>query len=279
MFQLPMLAHDDLCTPEVGDWAEQKYRLVRVYADLFAASMKGKWRRVYVDLFAASGRALLRNRRVIVPSSAMLALTIPRPFDLYVFCDLEEERLSALQKRVAREAPGLDVRFVQGDVNTDVDRVIAEIPNEPGVLTLCFADPYRLRNLHFDTIRQVCAPERRTDLMTLIPSGFDASRNFQLYLEDGSDALDGFLGTSEWKAAWEERRQTAVVSAATFVAEYFAKQMGALGYLQPNQMPMIRSSEKNLRLYHLALFSRHPLGGRFWSEAQKYTDPNRGLFE
>ncbi len=279
MFQLPILADDDLCTPEVGDWAEQKYRLVRVYADLFAASMKGKWKRVFVDLYAAAGRALLRNRRVIVPSSAMLALTIPRPFDRYVFCDLDEERLSALQKRVEREAPGLDVRFVKGDVNADIDRVLAEIPNSPDVLTLCFADPYRLRNLRFDTIRRLCAPDRRTDLLTLIPSGFDANRNFQLYLDDGSDALDNFLGSSEWKAAWEERRQTAVVSATTFVAEYFARQMGELGYLQPGHMPMIHSSEKNLRLYHLALFSRHPLGGKFWKEAQKYTDPNRSLFE
>src|SRR5439155_21441783 len=98
------------------------------------------------DLFAAAGRALLRNRRAIVPTSAMLALTVPKPFDRYVFCDLDEERLSALRARVEREASSLDVRFVQGDVNAQVDRVLAEVPNEPDILTLYFADPYRLRN-------------------------------------------------------------------------------------------------------------------------------------
>jgi hypothetical protein len=50
---LPALDDDGLETPEVGSWGEDKYRLVRNYAQLFAQSMRGKWEcLVYVDLRA-----------------------------------------------------------------------------------------------------------------------------------------------------------------------------------------------------------------------------------
>lgn len=43
------LIDDGLSTPIVGDWAEEEYRLVECYAQIFATSMKRKWdARVYV---------------------------------------------------------------------------------------------------------------------------------------------------------------------------------------------------------------------------------------
>ncbi len=48
------LEDDGLMTPEVGDYAEEKYRLIGLYAELFAKAMKGKWdSRVYIDLYLA----------------------------------------------------------------------------------------------------------------------------------------------------------------------------------------------------------------------------------
>jgi hypothetical protein len=47
---LPELKDDSLITPEVGAWAEDKYRLVGNYAAMFATSMKKKWEcRIYID--------------------------------------------------------------------------------------------------------------------------------------------------------------------------------------------------------------------------------------
>jgi hypothetical protein len=39
------------------------------------------------------------------------------------------------------------------------------------------------------------------------------------------------------------------------------------------------SSEKNLPLYHLAFFSKHPRGYQFWKEACKYGTEQLTLFD
>ncbi len=115
---LPILKDDGLITPDVGFWAEKKYRLVQNYASMFASSMKGKWDHlVYVDLFAGAGRSLLRDRDEIVAASPLLALDIPTPFSQYIFCELDEQKLDALRQRVGCDFSQENVRFLHGDAN------------------------------------------------------------------------------------------------------------------------------------------------------------------
>ena len=97
----PQLGYDDgLPCPQVGSWSETKYRLVRLYDSLFATGMKFKWdRRVYVDLYAGAGYNRIRNTDKILIGSPLLALTVPDPFDKYIFCEKDEELLAALQVR------------------------------------------------------------------------------------------------------------------------------------------------------------------------------------
>ena len=84
--KLPELEDDGLITPEVGDWSEDKYRLVALYSKMFATAMKDKWDcRVYIDLFAGAGRARIRNTARIIPASPLLALSIPDQFDRHIF--------------------------------------------------------------------------------------------------------------------------------------------------------------------------------------------------
>ena len=65
----------------------------------------------------------------------------------------------------------------------------------------------------------------------------------------------------------------------TFVVSEFGRSMHVLKYIDPgleNTVP-IRSQDKNLLLYRLALYSRNQLGTKFWSEAKKYATPQIGL--
>ncbi|MGA7906922.1 MAG: hypothetical protein WCA16_05890, partial [Candidatus Sulfotelmatobacter sp.] len=57
-----------------------------------------------------------------------------------------------------------------------------------------------------------------------------------------------------------------------FLAEEFAASMETLRYLPTpiHQMRRVRSDEKNLPLYYVALFSRHKLAHDFWRDALKY---------
>ncbi|HEX9020804.1 MAG TPA: hypothetical protein VF903_06045, partial [Nitrospirota bacterium] len=94
--KLPSLEVDGLVTPEVGAWAEQKYRLVWNYATMFASSMKNKWNaRIYIDLFAGAGRSKIENSKQIVPASPLLSLDISSQFDKYIFCENEDDKRQA----------------------------------------------------------------------------------------------------------------------------------------------------------------------------------------
>jgi hypothetical protein len=61
----------------------------------------------------------------------------------------------------------------------------------------------------------------------------------------------------------------------------FENQMKSLGYKYggAEDSKLVRSSDKNLPIYRLAFFSRHQTGGRFWKETQRYSNPQRNLFD
>lgn len=280
--EIPLLEDDGLPTPDVGDWAIEKYRLVKLYAGLFTTSMRGKWEQlIYVDLFAGAGRAKIRGTTRIVPASPLLALTVEHPFDRYVFCEADKVRMSALQARVRQEFAGVDARFVPGDVNAKVDVILGELPTIRSgrrSLTFCFVDPFGLRNLRFETLSALA--ERYVDFLVLIPSGYDATRNEGVYLAPENRTIDRFLHRAGWREEWSAAK-AAGKTFDHFMTDAFAASMTTLGYRYPgiHSTHVVRFSEKRLRLYRLALFSRHPLGEKFWREVQKYASDQRGLFD
>lgn len=278
--KLPSLEDDGLVTPEVGAWAEQKYRLVWNYASMFATSMKNKWNaRVYIDLFAGAGRAKIENSIQVVPSSPLLALDILDKFDKYIFCENEEDKRSALEQRVKRGYPGADVTFIE-EANEHVSAILAAIPKHSSsfrVLTFCFADPYKLKNLCFETIRRLS--EKYIDFLILIPSYMDAHRNLVYYIEPTNNAVEKFTGSTIWRDEWS-LAQARGQEFGQFIADFFGRQMMALGYIYNglSDMILVRSTDKNLPLYHLAFFCRHKRGYEFWQETKKYSNDQLSFF-
>jgi len=272
------VSDDKLYTPEVGSWAEDKYRLFWCYADLFATSMKEKWdQRVYIDLFAGAGHSRVEDTDRCLLGTPLLALRVAHTFDWYIFCDQDPHCISALRKRVETMRPTAEVRYIPGNVNRITSHILEEMPPlAPGkkVLGFCFADPFRLRDLHFSTIETLA--QRYMDFMVLIPA-MDPLRNEMIYLDPSSDVVDLFVGTPSWREEWRKKQKT--VTFDTFIASFFSSRMSHLNYTHGGleDSLLVRSSEKNLPLYRLGFYSRHALGGRFWKEARKYSDPQLGL--
>ncbi len=272
---------DNYHTPEVGDWAEEKYRLLDCYASLFATSMKHKWdQRVYIDLFSGAGRARIRGTSRVVDASPLVALGIGDPFNRYIFCESDTDCMNALKNRVAHRHPESDVRYVSGNANNNTDRIFQEMPSYGSgarVLGFCFVDPFRLRDLQFDTIRQLS--ERYMDFLILIPTGMDLQRNEGKYLDKSSTLVADFTGLQDWRERWIATAKSGK-GFGSFIVEVYSEQMKTLGYFHGDlrDSVQIRSSGKNLALYRLVFFSRHKLGKRFWDEARKYADPQRTLF-
>jgi three-Cys-motif partner protein len=277
------ITDDGLIAPEIGPWGEQKYGLLQGYARVFATSMKRKWdARVYVDLFAGSGRSTIRNTNRVLLASPLLALEIPDRYDRYIFCEKDPQKITALEKRVQRDYRNVDIRFVSGDANEEVQKIAEEIREYGKIkkrfLTFCFADPWKLENLRFSTIERLA--ELYIDFLILIPTGMDATRNVEhVYIRPDNKTLDEFVGTSKWREAWrnaESQKETF----DSFLTNFYATRMEQLGYREhaAEQTQLIRSTKKNLPLYRLAFFSRHELGQQFWKEVKKYVNPQLDLW-
>ena len=276
---LPTLTDDGLVTPVVGDWAEEKYQLAKCYASIFATAMKRQWEcLVYIDLFSGAGRSRLGDARGrIVPATPLLVLDTPHLFTKYIFCELEPAKMRALQERVDAGFPERDVAFIEGDCNAHVDEAIALIPpfsRTYRVLTFCFIDPYNIGSLAFETIERL-SRNRRIDFLVLLASGMDANRNRDLYTRPENSAVAQLVGTEEWRTRWAKSR----LAFGHFVADEFGLAMNGLGYVYEglSNLHLVRSTEKNLALYHLGVFSKHPLGAEFWQKCRQSATPQRSL--
>jgi len=271
---------DGLEIPIIGEWGLDKYRLVECYARIFATSMKYSWdERVYIDLFAGAGRALIRENRRIVNATPLRALALPDPFDLYIFSERDPKKVSALQGRVSRLHPHLRTKFLCGDSNGLVDGILQNVPSgSPShrVLSFCFADPFSLTNLRFETIRRIA--ERYVDFLVLIPTGMDPGRNEDRYVKPDSTVVSEFLGRDDWRDTW--RLETKKLPFGDFIAREFGLSMKLLGYRFEGlaETHEMRSTRKNLSLYRLGLFSRRDLGSKFWNECRKYSTPQLKFF-
>jgi three-Cys-motif partner protein len=268
-------AYDDgLVAPEVGAWTEQKHRLVSLYSTLFSSAMKIKWsRRIYVELYAGAGYSRIRDTSKFIFGSPLLALRVKDPFDKYVFCEEKPNKLNALKVRAKQIAPDADVAYVQGDCNRRTSEMLAQIPKgstQDTTLSLCFADPFDI-GLEFETIRKL-ADARLVDFLILLALGMDANRNYEHYLKEDADKVDKFLGSGSWRKRWATAQWDAV-KFTRFLADEFTKSMASLGYIPPPHYTMkeVRSSEKNLALYRLALFSRNERAYQLWNQVLKYS--------
>ena len=273
------LQDDGLCMPEVGDWSVKKYRLIATYSQIFSTAMKKKWEcRVYIDLFAGAGLAKIKDGNRIVVASPLLALQVPDRFDKYIFCDKEEEKLSALRQRAEARYPDVDATYIRGDVNQSTGEILKAVPKASRgyrVLSFCVVDPFSMNNLHFTTIQEL-AQQIYVDFLVLIPSDMDAHRNQEVYLNPKNNVVETFLGSPEWRGKWSPKSK----NFGLFIVQRFGEQMAALGYydMGVQDTVLVKYSPKNMRLYRLALYSRNKLGVKFWGSARKSSEQQLSLF-
>ncbi len=267
---LDLVSNDGLPVAEVKPWAEDKYNLIHYYISQFATSMKQKWdARIYIDLFAGCGVSKIKGTEKFLLGSPLIAMNIKYPFDKYIFCDIESEYLNVLEKRQKKYLSHLSTEFILGDVNTKTNSILNCIPRPSKnykVLTFCLIDPYKLKNFQFITISDLS--KIYVDFLLLIPTNMDLKRNWLNYLQPNNSTIDLFLGESNWREDWKKNFKEGVKFSYFFVKK-FNKQMEELNYRVPKSdyIVQIRNKRRNVPLYHLTFYSRHPLGMQFWENA------------
>jgi three-Cys-motif partner protein len=273
---------DGMICGSVHRWAADKYRLLALYDELFSSGMKNKWdQRVYVDLYAGAGFSCVQETRTFMKGSPLIALTVSCPFDKYIFCEEDERLLTALKVRSERVAPEAKVTYIHGNCDERVDEICQAIPRGSvtnRVLTLCIVDPFDF-GIKFETLKRLS--HVYMDFLVLLAIGMDANRNYDHYVEGNSPKIDEALGNAEWRERWR-LAGTPRRNFRQFLAVEFSRSMESLGYLPTplDRMKQVRSDERNLPLYYLALCSRHDTAHKFWDQVLKYsTDQDSLLFE
>lgn len=262
-------------TPVVRAWSLEKYKLVGSYCDIFTNGMKGRWDQlVYIDLFSGAGYATIEETGKTCLSSALIALSIPNPFTKYILCEEDPIRFEALKNRVKKDFGHLDVTLINGDSNQIAEKVLNAIPafnRGNTLLPFCFVDPYSL-NLHFKTI-ETLGSKRLMDFLILQALHMDGNRNLAKYLKDENDKIALYLGNENWRNEFHASCRDNSTNFVKFLADQYVNKMKDLKYLPEKNMHQIRSNEKNLPLYYLAFFSKHPRGIDFYKRVEKYCSP------
>lgn len=270
---------DGLPYNDVGTWTEAKHRLVAYYAALFSAGMKDKWeKRIYIELYAGAGYSRIRDSERVIVGSPIQALTLKVPFDRYIFCERNLQKLEALRVRARRHAPSADIVFISEDCDANVDAISAAIPKyskDHKVLSLCFVDPNDI-GIRFSTLKTLA--RKYVDFIVLLALYTDALRAEQHYIKNPSK-VDRLLGTPSWHDRWTTAKQEGA-EFPRFLAEEFAASMATMKYIPPPfySMRKVFFYEKNFPLYAVGLFSRHPLAYDLWDKALKGSDDQLDLF-
>jgi three-Cys-motif partner protein len=262
-------ADDGFIAPVVGPWAEEKYRLVSMYAELFAKSMLGKWgERVYIDLYCGPGLVKERDSERIRDNSALRVLKNKTRFDRYILGDISEQNIKMIREQVEQFGMADKCDFLCGDAQETARQAVGLIQKRK-TSSICFGvlDPYNTHDFKFDTVKVLNV--LKIDLLVLIASFMDGSRNEIRYLDPESVRLEGFFSDPDWREKWKASRNKIF---GEFIAKHFCEQVQGLGFLDSsNNIKLIRSISKNAPLYHLAFFSKSELGLKFWKESKKYS--------
>lgn len=266
---------DSLHIEEIGEWGENKYKIVGHYCNIFTNSMYKKWERlVYIDLFSGCGYSRITSSNKIIMGSPLISLRINRLFTDYIFIESDNAKYEALKVRInSMNIVGPKINIINGDSNEIFTEIIKLIPNNS--LSFCFIDPYNI-NIKFEVIKNL-ASRFKIDFLILLASGMDAKRNFNVYLDNNNKKVERLLGSKDWRVDFSKNYELSNGDFIRFIADKFNENMIKLGYEEPKSFESIRSIMKNLPLYHLAFYSKSPLGNKFWEEVKKCSTEQYGL--
>ncbi len=268
---------DGLIIPEIGTWGLQKYKLMGAYCDIFTSGMRKQWEQlIYIDLFSGAGYAKLKQDGRIIKTSTLIATSIPNKFTKYIVGEFEGDKINALKQRAELCNNGVNIEYIQGDSNKNINRIIDAIPKENNALRFCFVDPFSL-NLEFETIKKVAAIGR-VDFLILLALQMDGKRNFHNYIRDESEKIDKFLGNNNWRDPFK-RGEIHQKDFMKFLADTYDNNMKNLGYVvDPVLKYEVKNDEANVPLYYLAFYSKSKKGNDFYKKIEKYQSPQQKLF-
>ena len=234
---------------EVGQWTQDKLKVVEDYLSPYLTATQKAIERVYIDAFAGPGKNILERTGETIDGSPLIALSAKgrdgRGFDRLFFIDNDPQAVQELQAEVVRRGATDRATVIQGDVNVELPRLIRTIhPKSP---TLVFLDTEGVEP-RWETIRSLA--EWRTELLINFPLGMAINRN------PDSAKVTAYFGTEEWRKYWDGGR----LSRTSGLIRFYLDRLAALGWSeQPNYARLVKD-DGNKHLYYLLFASKSSAG-------------------
>jgi len=284
----PALGEDELPAQCVGAWAEDKYFFLESYLNASCEARRkfaDRNNAVFIDLFSGPGKCVIRNKKMEILSSGIMALQRDEaPFNELFFFDISKVNIEALRKRINNKA---DCHITCGDSNILVSDLVSTLLQKPYRYHFAFIDPFGPDNLKFNTLKQLARLERM-DMLIHFPIGA-IKRNLPNWKKKTNTILDEFLGTGIWRNKIERIPSNQIFK---ILIDVFKEQLKTIGY--PEKGLKLVSSEKDIYvglptvsvrntkdvdLYVLILASKHPLAQKIWMSIIKMSpDGQKTLF-
>jgi three-Cys-motif partner protein len=278
------------------EYALEKVELWWRMASTASLAMRRKWPwRACIDTHAACGVNRIRETNELRWGSALLALQISYPFDMYVFCEQNRRSAMALTERIAdddlfgydpltldlgSESLGAEIRHIKGDTSELKVVVITGDANEaaryirhllpawPGKrYCLTLIDPTGA-DFRWDAMTMLTADERM-DLMFLFPEDMDIERNALLEAARprGESRYDRYFADPDtWRSI---ALNPSVQHTGPLFRDLYKRDMRRLlGYRCFGHRD-IRISNKVGEIYTLLFCSKHERGKELWDKVNR----------
>lgn len=257
------LAADGLPLQCVGPWAMAKHDYLRRYIDATAGprskyvgatpSRPRPGGAAFIDLFAGPGLARVDRTGEVIEGSPLIAAAHSKaPFTSLILCEIDEENVAALERRLASDRDRVHV--VHGDTVANINHVAALVP--PYGLNFALVDPFGPSCLRWSAL-EALGRMPRMDLLVHFPTG-SLKRNFH-----NIDDFGPIVGTDEW------RHDVHSANDVPRLVDHLRRSLERVGYTGAQGRAMAIENDQHGLLYHLVFASKNPLGDKIWSSIVK----------
>ena len=179
------------------------------------------------------------------------------PFTKLVLCEIDEENVSALDKRTVSARARTSI--VPGDCNACIHEIVKLIP--PYGLNIALVDPFNPSALVWETLK-VIGMVNRMDIIIHFPTG-PIKRNFG---KPGfHETIDRIVGTRDWRSSVKSSEDVPKL------IDYLRESLGSIGYTGDRVRSLPVENSKDNVLYHLVFATKHKLGNKIWQSVASVT--------
>jgi three-Cys-motif partner protein len=270
----------------VGGWATQKIHFLTQYLGIFAAGMKSKWggNIHYIELCSGPGRCLVRETAREMDGSALAVLghQAAQYLKTATFIDYNPKVVQALNDRISRMETTPDAVAIEADYNDT--RTLADIVRRRAStgLSLVFIDPTDC-SLPFDAVKAIAFAAQNADFIINVATGTDASRNLKQAILNPNIPVRAkyakFLGNDSFFTQPQNVQMAQMAKDRDLRIAFrtaYCDSFQALGY-RHFAFEAVKSNSHTF--YDLMFASRHPLGLKFWKEAQRIGPDEQRTFD